>query len=56
MFTADTLILLQSTQVEGEEESLAAVKANRVFVLDRLGYPGLRGRNMLLEDVLKILK
>jgi iron complex transport system substrate-binding protein len=68
LFAADTLILLQSNQVEGEEESLAevkanplwanlpAVQANQVFVLDRLGYPGLRGRDMLLDDVLKILE
>jgi iron complex transport system substrate-binding protein len=68
LFAADTLILLQSNQVEGEEESLAevkanplwanlpAVKTNQVFVLDRLGYPGLRGRYMLLDDVLKILE
>lgn len=67
LFAADTLILLQSNQVEGESGSLAkaqsnplwaalpAVQANRVFILDRLGYPGLRGRNMLLDDLLALL-
>lgn len=66
LFAADTLILLQSAQVEGESESLAdvkanplwaqvpAVKANRVFELDRLGYPGLRGQKALLERLLEV--
>ncbi|MCS6995073.1 MAG: ABC transporter substrate-binding protein [Anaerolineales bacterium] len=68
LFAADTFILLQSARVDGEQESLAKVKTNpiwqklpavqsgRVFELNRLGYPGLRGRKQLLHDLTEILK
>lgn len=61
------LFLLQSDGVEGEAESVAEVSANplwqqipavqagNVTVLDRLGYPGFRGVNALLEDLVGAL-
>lgn len=64
LLSGEHLILLQSDSVEGETESVAeisanplwqqipAVQAGNVTVLDRLGYPGFRGVNALLEDLL----
>lgn len=63
-----TIILLQSSAVEGEESALAEVRANplwqqlpavqagRVITLDRLGYPGLRGQRALLADLRRALE
>lgn len=62
---APTLIVLQSSAVEGEDAALADVQANplwqqlpavrtgRVVMFDRLGYPGLRGQRALLADLLR---
>jgi len=67
LFAADTLILVQSTLVEGEAQALLdakasplwaqlpAVQQNRVFELNRFGYPGLRGRNALLTELVALL-
>ncbi len=67
LLSGDHLILLQSESVEGEAESVAeisanplwqqipAVQAGKVTVLDRLGYPGFRGVNALLEDLVETL-
>lgn len=63
-----TLVLLQSSAVEGEDSALADVQANplwqqlsavqtgRVITLDRLGYPGLRGQRALLADLVRALE
>jgi iron complex transport system substrate-binding protein len=68
LFAADTLLLLQTSAVEGEMEAvekiktnplwqkLPAVQAGRVFILDRIGYPGFRGAKQLLADVAKIVQ
>ncbi len=62
------LILLQSSVVEGEDESVAEIQADplwatlpavqneRVYVIDRLGYPGFRGQRRLLNDLLTLLQ
>ncbi len=54
--------------MEGEAESVAeisanplwlqipAVQAGNVTVLDRLGYPGFRGVNALLQELVSILR
>lgn len=58
---APTLLLLQSTEVEGEEAAieeieatplwaqLPAVQADRVLTFDRLGYPGASGQIRFLD-------
>lgn len=63
----EQMIMLQSEVLEGESEALAellsdplwqqipAVQNGRVSVLDRLGYPGFRGQQTLLKDLLGIL-
>lgn len=63
LIQGDTLIMLQSDAVEDEMASVAevasnpiwqqlpAVESGNVFVLDRLGYPGLRGQKALLIEV-----
>lgn len=65
MFAADTLFLLQSASIEGELAALddiktgplwatlPAVRANRVVMLDRIGYPGFRAAQRLLDDILQ---
>ncbi|MCW5873008.1 MAG: ABC transporter substrate-binding protein [Anaerolineales bacterium] len=67
LLSGEHLILLQSNSVDGEAESIAevsasplwqqipAVQAGKVTVLDRLGYPGFRGVNALLEDLVEAL-
>jgi len=62
---APTLMVLQSSAVEGEDAALADVQANplwqqlpavrtgRVVMFDRLGYPGLRGQRALLADLIR---
>ena len=68
LFQGQLLILVQSDTVEGESAVLEQIKANplwselpavqadRVYVLDRFGYPGLRGRSKLLNDLVAILR
>lgn len=68
LLSGDELILLQSENVDGESESIAeisgnalwlqipAVQAGNVTVLDRLGYPGFRGVNALLQELVSILR
>ncbi len=68
LFDGDILILLQSSGVEGEEESIAqvqgdplwsllpAVQAGNVHVIDRLGAPGFTGLQSTVEQVLEILQ
>jgi iron complex transport system substrate-binding protein len=67
LLTGDDLLALQSDLVEGEQESfdaflaqplwqsLPAVAAGRVHVLDRLGYPGVAGRTRLVSDLVTSL-
>lgn len=66
LFAAQTMLLLQTPAVEGEMEAvekmkasalwakLPAVQAGRVFVFDRIGYPGFRGMQQLLTDIAKV--
>lgn len=68
LLDSELLILLQSSVVEGEDESVAEIQADplwatlpavqnrRVHVLDRLGYPGFRGQIRLLDDLLALLQ
>jgi ABC-type Fe3+-hydroxamate transport system substrate-binding protein len=68
VFAADTMVLLRSASVEGELDAvdkiktnplwakLPAVQANRVYALDRIGYPGFRGAKQLLADVVKAIE
>jgi iron complex transport system substrate-binding protein len=63
LLDAPTIVLLQSSSVEGEDDavtdiaanplwqSLPAVGADRVIVLDRLGYPGVSGQIRFLADL-----
>jgi iron complex transport system substrate-binding protein len=65
--SAPQMILLQNDTVEGEADALAtieadpiwkrlpAVQASNVEKLDRLGYPGARGRIALYDDLAAIL-
>jgi iron complex transport system substrate-binding protein len=68
MLTGSTIVLLQSDTVEGEQDAVQAIAANplwqtlpavktgRVVTLDRLGYPGLRGQQQLLDELVKLLE
>jgi iron complex transport system substrate-binding protein len=68
LLDAPIVILLQSGLVEGENAAveelasdplwsgLPAVASGRVFELDRLGYPGLRGELELISDLTEILE
>lgn len=68
LLDAQTMLLLQSNLVEGEEGAvlelaqhplwlqLPAVKNERVLSFDRLGYPGFWGYEVLLEEVIVQLK
>ncbi len=61
----DTIVVLMSSGVEGEDgaltdvqanplwQQLPAVQADRVVALDRIGYPGLRGQRALLADLIR---
>ncbi len=63
----EVLILAQTSGVEGEDEALANVSAQRlwqqlpavaagnVVTIDRLGYPGVEGRIRIIDDVLAAL-
>jgi iron complex transport system substrate-binding protein len=63
----DDLVMMQTSSVEGEDagyeaftesglwQALAPVQAGRVLVVDRLGYPGLLGREALVERFLEDL-
>ncbi len=63
LLSAPKLIMLQTSAVEGEDESLAeiednpvwqglpAVKADEVTTLDRLGYPGVAGLIRLYDEL-----
>lgn len=63
LLDAPTIVLLQSSSVEGEDDAVAdiaanplwqtlpAVGADRVVVLDRLGYPGVQGQIRFLADL-----
>lgn len=64
----DVVVLLQSSDVGGEDAALSsvrstglwrtlpAVKAGRVVVLDRLGYPGIEGRTRLASELVSRLE
>lgn len=68
LLSGDTLILLQTESVEGEMDALAemnsnpiwgqlpAVQAGNVFTVDRLGYPGFRGQQALLAELVAIFE
>lgn len=63
-FSSPVIVLSQSTDVEGEDQSLIdieknslwknlpAVKSGKVLTIDRLGYPGVEGRIRLIRDFL----
>ncbi|OAN36334.1 ABC transporter substrate-binding protein [Chloroflexus islandicus] len=65
--SGETILLLQTSGVEGEAQAvvelqanplwqqLPAVQAQRVVILDRIGYPGLRGQRALLADLQQAL-
>ncbi|GIV86935.1 MAG: ABC transporter substrate-binding protein [Chloroflexus sp.] len=67
MADGDSILLLQTPEVEGEASAVAelmahplwqqlpAVQAQRVVELDRIGYPGLRGQRELLTMLEEIL-
>lgn len=64
VLSAPQMVLMQSSLVEGEDlavdevtsdplwESLPAVQADAVTVLDRLAYPGIEGRIRLIDDLI----
>ena len=68
LLAGERIILLQSDSVEGESAALAemqamplwaalpAAQSDQVFVLDRLGYPGMRGLEALLSDLVSLLE
>ncbi|MEM8534818.1 MAG: ABC transporter substrate-binding protein, partial [Chloroflexota bacterium] len=68
LMSGDTLFLLQSSRVAGENDAvteieatllwqqLPAVQTYRVIRLDRIGYPGLRGQYQLLDDIVQALE
>lgn len=63
LLRGEALLMLQSAAVEGEQASfdevlnrplwqtLPAVQADQVTILDRLGYPGVAGRQRLVADL-----
>jgi iron complex transport system substrate-binding protein len=67
LLSAPTLVLLQSSLVDGEASALAevaedprwsrlpAVAADRVIELDRLAYPGISGRTQAVDDLVREL-
>jgi len=67
LFDAPTIVALQSDQVDGEDEAwdaitagplwerLPAVAADRVFTVDRLGYPGVVGHTRLVNDLVDLM-
>lgn len=67
LVSGETILLLQTSGVEGEVQAvvelqanplwqqLPAVQAQRVVILDRIGYPGLRGQRALLVDLRQAL-
>lgn len=67
LLAAPTMILLQSSTVDGEDaaveglgsdalwQTLPAVSTDAVVVLDRLGYPGATGQITLAEDLAGLL-
>lgn len=67
MLSAPTLIMLQSSDVEGEDAALAeieddplwqqlpAVEGDDVTILDRLGYPGVAGLIRLHDELAEIV-
>ncbi len=68
LISGERLILTQSASVEGEMEAVAeisanplwaqlpAVQAGNVVTLNRIGYPGFRGQQALLGDLVKALE
>lgn len=68
LIDGETIFLIQSYSVEGEESAVAdvqasplwqqlpAVQSDRVVVLDRIGYPGLREQRALLSDLVRALE
>ncbi len=66
-FDGDVIVLLQTSAVEGEDASLAAVQASglwqslpavtagRVVTVDRLGYAGIDGRTRLAVEIPELL-
>jgi iron complex transport system substrate-binding protein len=68
LLDGDAFLLLQSSAVPGEDDALAevqsqglwsalpAVAADRVIVLDRLGYPGVTGAARFVTDLAKGLR
>lgn len=68
LLDAPMMILMQTDQVEGESDALAAmeddplwqqlpaVESGNVHTVDRLGYPGIAGRIRLVDDLVEILR
>lgn len=68
LIAGEKLIMLQTDSVDGEMDAVAemtrdplwqqltAVKNGQVATLDRLGYPGFRGQQQLLADLVAILE
>ena len=67
LIDGDAILMLQTSTVEGEDESVAgvmasplwatlpAVRADRVVEADRLGYPGIEGRIRFAEELPDLL-
>lgn len=65
LISGEQMILLQTSSVEGEMESFAeisedplwqqlpAVQSDNIVVIDRIGYPGFRGQQALLADLVQ---
>lgn len=68
LITGEKIILLQSSSVDGELEAieemaenpiwrqLTAVQNDQLYPIDRIGYPGFRGQQQLLTDLVAILE
>jgi len=68
LLNGETLILLQSSAVEGEDAAVSAIQNDalwatvpavqngQVYTLDRLGYPGFTGQQQLLADLLALFQ
>lgn len=68
LISGERLILLQSASVDGELEAideiaddplwqqLPAVQSGNIVTLDRIGYPGFRGQQALLDDLVSALR